>query len=110
MNDANYPWCILVPDREGIQEIYQLTAAEQQQLIVESSHLSRYMSSCFNPDKMNIAAIGNVVPQLHIHHVARFKDDRAWPQPVWGKYPMKKYTGEESNDLVIKLSPVLSGL
>jgi diadenosine tetraphosphate (Ap4A) HIT family hydrolase len=82
--DANYPWCILVPQREGIEEIYQLDSAEQQQLLNESCLLAEALATLFAADKINVATIGNMVPQLHMHHVARFKSDAAWPRPVWG--------------------------
>ena len=82
--DANYPWCILVPQREDIREIHQLTQADQQQLLIESSTLSMAMEGLFQPFKMNVAALGNMVPQLHVHHIARFQADPAWPKPVWG--------------------------
>ena len=95
MRDANYPWCILVPDREGITEIYQLSEADQQQLLRESSQLSRAMEAAFNPDKLNVAALGNVVPQLHIHHIARYRTDAAWPAPVWGRVAVKSYSEDE---------------
>lgn len=91
MNDANYPWFILVPDRDGITEIYQLTAAEQMRLMQESSLLARAMAAHFHPDKLNIAALGNVVPQLHVHHIARSRRDPAWPAPVWGRVPAVPY-------------------
>jgi len=71
--DANYPWCVLVPKRSGIREIHHLGESDQQQLIRESSHLSEVMTSMFAPITMNIAALGNIVPQLHVHHVARFE-------------------------------------
>ncbi len=92
MNDANYPWFILVPQREGIREIYQLAAADQQQLLRESSQLARVLAEVFEADKMNIAALGNVVPQLHIHHIVRYRDDPAWPSPAWGKVAAEPYT------------------
>ena len=91
MNDANYPWCILVPDREGVKEIYQLTQDDQHALLQESSTLSRVLMEVFAGDKLNVAALGNVVPQLHIHHIVRYKNDPAWPAPVWGKIPVKPY-------------------
>lgn len=93
MNDANYPWFILVPDREGAREIYQLTAADQQQWLRESAELSRAIVELFQPDKLNIGALGNMVPQLHIHYIARYQDDPAWPRPVWGQVPAKAYDG-----------------
>ena len=95
MRDANYPWCILVPDCEGIAEIYQLSEADQQQLLRESSQLSRAIEAAFNPDKLNVAALGNVVPQLHIHHIARYRTDAAWPAPVWGRVAVKPYSEDE---------------
>lgn len=93
--DANYPWFILVPERENITEIYQLPAAEQEQLIRESSLLAETLMAVFNPDKINIAALGNVVPQLHIHHIARFRSDPAWPGPVWGAVSASSYSDAE---------------
>ena len=93
MNDANYPWFILVPDREGAREIYQLSATDQQQWLRESAELSRAIVDLFQPDKLNIGALGNMVPQLHIHYIARYQDDPAWPRPVWGQVPAKAYDG-----------------
>lgn len=95
MRDANYPWCILVPEREGIGEIYQLGEDDQRLLMRESSLLAETMARLFNADKMNIAALGNVVPQLHVHHVARRRDDPAWPDPIWGRRPARAYAADE---------------
>lgn len=92
MKDANYPWLILVPDVETISEIYQMTQQQQQCLLAESSWLAEKMMSHFHGDKMNIAALGNIVPQLHLHHVVRYKNDLAWPVPVWGKHVATAYT------------------
>ena len=103
MNDVNYPWFILVPMREGIKEIHELSEADQTELIKESSFLSRKVAEEFNAEKMNVAAIGNIVPQLHIHHVARYKDDMAWPAPVWGAKPAKPYSDEEKRKVLSKL-------
>jgi diadenosine tetraphosphate (Ap4A) HIT family hydrolase len=94
MHDANYPWFILVPDREGICEIFQLSEEDQIQLLRESSLLSAVLVERFHADKLNIAALGNVVPQLHLHHVVRYRDDPAWPAPVWGRVPARPYTPE----------------
>lgn len=91
MNDARYPWYILVPRREHVREIFELAEADQAQLLHESSRLSRAMAEALTPDKLNIAAIGNVVPQLHVHHVARFAGDAAWPAPVWGQGTPEPY-------------------
>jgi len=108
MRDDNYPWCILVPDREGITEIHQLCETDQQQLLRESSQLSIAMESAFSPDKLNIAALGNVVPQLHVHHIARFRTDAAWPAPVWGKVPAKPYLEYELAAVVQSLASLLT--
>lgn len=91
MRDANYPWCILVPDREGVSEVHQLSEADRGQLLRESCLLAEAMEKAFQPDKMNIAALGNVVPQLHLHHVARYRGDASWPAPVWGRLPARAY-------------------
>ncbi len=92
MDDAQYPWLILVPRIANISEIHQLNTNEQQQLICESSALSKAMARRFGPDKMNIANLGNIVSQLHLHLVARFKNDPAWPGPVWGHAESIPYT------------------
>ena len=75
---------VLVPRRPGISEVFALSIADQQQLWQESAQLSRCMKQAFHADKINIGALGNLVPQLHVHHVARFQSDPAWPGPVWG--------------------------
>lgn len=95
MNDSQYPWFILVPQRENIKEAHHLTAQDQQQLMQESSMLAQALETAFHADKMNIAALGNMVPQLHIHHIVRYQDDVAWPKPVWGQFPAKAYINEE---------------
>lgn len=107
--DANYPWCILVPKREEVYEIHHLGEEEQLQLIRESCRLSEVMTSVFDADKMNVAALGNVVRQLHIHHIARFTDDPAWPQPIWGKLPAKEYSTEAFAERIKRLQRALVG-
>ncbi|QQZ28710.1 HIT domain-containing protein [Thiothrix subterranea] len=94
MNEARYPWLILVPRRAGIREIHALTHAERQQLWAESDQVSQALMTLFQPDKLNIAALGNIVAQLHVHHIARFQNDAAWPAPVWGKFPPEPYAPE----------------
>jgi diadenosine tetraphosphate (Ap4A) HIT family hydrolase len=103
MRDANYPWFILVPDREGISEIYQLSEADQQQLLSESSLLAEVLMQSFHGDKMNIAALGNIVPQCHIHHVVRYHNDATWPAPIWGTVPGKAYSDHELHSVVDKI-------
>ncbi|VAW55365.1 hypothetical protein MNBD_GAMMA06-1499 [hydrothermal vent metagenome] len=100
LNDANYPWFILLPNRENIHEIHQLSTNEQQQLMAESMLFSRCLEQIFQPDKLNIAALGNVVSQLHIHHIARFTTDACWPAPVWGAVTPIPY--QESQLTLIK--------
>lgn len=100
MRDANYPWCVLVPDREGKVEVFDLSEEDQEQLKLESNTLLKYLKNEFNADKMNVAALGNVVPQLHIHHIVRYKADVAWPAPVWGAFPAKTYNDAELNKRV----------
>jgi len=92
MNDSNYPWFILVPRREGVREIFELSEADQRQLLWESSSLSRCIAEHFSADKINVAALGNMVPQLHIHHIVRYRSDPAWPAPVWGHAPAEPYS------------------
>lgn len=96
MNDANYPWCILVPRRDAIREIHELANADQTQLLAESGQLARALTELFQPHKLNIAALGNQVPQLHLHHIVRFSDDPAWPRPVWGEQPARPYPAAEA--------------
>jgi diadenosine tetraphosphate (Ap4A) HIT family hydrolase len=92
INDCQYPWFILIPQRTNIQEIYQLTTQDQSLLIKESSFLAEQLARLFKADKLNIAAIGNVVPQLHLHHVVRYQTDIAWPKPIWGLSSMQAYS------------------
>lgn len=94
MNDANFPWVILVPRRSGLREIHELSGADQQELLRESCHLGRSLLAAFAGEKLNVAALGNLVPQLHIHHVVRHAGDAAWPAPVWGKIAAQPYSAE----------------
>ena len=84
LDNSDYPWFILVPQRGGVTEIFQLPESDQCQLWLESARLARSLMQSFHADKINIGALGNLVPQLHIHHIARFTSDPAWPGPVWG--------------------------
>lgn len=105
MNDQNYPWLVLVPQRPDICEIYQLQDDDQEQLLRESCHVARVMVAHFRADKMNIAALGNIVPQLHLHHIVRYRNDPAWPGPVWGKAPPVPYLPEQVDQLRTWLCP-----
>jgi diadenosine tetraphosphate (Ap4A) HIT family hydrolase len=99
MNDANYPWFILVPERDGIREIHELADSDRRRLWDESALLARALVKGFGAHKLNIAALGNQVPQLHVHHIVRYTHDPAWPRPVWGVLPAKAYFGAETDKL-----------
>ena len=101
--DANYPWLLLVPRRPGASEIIDLGTAEQVQLMTEIDMVSRALRAVTACDKLNVAAIGNVVPQLHIHIVARRRDDAAWPKPVWGTVPGRAYDLAERGRFIAAL-------
>ena len=100
MNDANYPWLILVPRREGARELLELSAEDQLQFLAESNAISRLLQTQFSAEKLNIAALGNVVAQLHIHHVARFAGDAVWPKPIWGAMPAVAYQQEALAEVI----------
>jgi len=109
-NDSNFPWFILVPQVVGIEDIYQLEWQQQQQLLNESSLLSELLMQEFSGDKMNVAALGNVVPQLHLHHIVRYKDDLCWPKPIWGQQPAKAYQESEIQGLINNIKPKLEAI
>ena len=94
MNDANYPWLILVPRRAGLVELTDLAQADRMQLMQEIAQAADALKTETSCDKINVAAIGNVVAQLHVHVVARFRTDAAWPKPVWGFAPARAYDGQ----------------
>jgi len=94
-NDSNYPWFILVPRRAAISEVFELDQQDQLQLWQETNGLAKTLKDVFKADKLNVAALGNVVSQLHVHVIVRHRDDRAWPAPVWGKQPATPYTAEQ---------------
>jgi diadenosine tetraphosphate (Ap4A) HIT family hydrolase len=91
INDANYPWLLLVPRRHHTVEIVDLDFIEQAQLMEEIAKASRSLKAITGCDKINVAALGNVVPQLHVHVIARSRGDAAWPKPVWGAVPARAY-------------------
>lgn len=108
MNDSSFPWFILVPRREAVSEVFQLPADEQQQLWRETVVLAEKLKDAFAADKMNIATLGNVVSQLHMHVVVRRSDDAAWPAPVWGRQPAVPYSPEQLRALCERLRLVLA--
>jgi len=85
MRNADYPWFILVPRLVGVTELHRLSVPELARLMEESRVLAAAMEAAFAPRALNVAKLGNVVPQLHLHHVARVPGDAAWPGPVWGR-------------------------
>jgi diadenosine tetraphosphate (Ap4A) HIT family hydrolase len=108
MNDKQFPWLILVPMRNNIAEIIDLPEQEQQKLLAESAKVSTVLQQVFSPYKLNVGALGNVVRQLHVHHVARFENDVAWPKPVWGNQAPVAYDDGEANAILATLKQALS--
>ena len=106
-NDSNYPWFILVPRREGISELFLLDDADQPLMWAETTALAGVLKELFTADKMNVATLGNVVSQLHMHVIARYASDAAWPGPVWGKHPAKPYSEADVQVIKGKLKAVL---
>ena len=108
MNDRTWPWVLLVPAVPGIREIYELAPDQRQRLMEESCLLGEAMMTAFGGDKLNVAALGNQVPQLHIHIIARHQTDTAWPGPVWGVGQVERYSKIELkrrlDSLVLALS------
>ncbi|MDX1754839.1 MAG: HIT family protein [Marinobacter sp.] len=110
MNDVAWPWVLLVPRRSGVREIYELSVDDQAQLWRESAVLGEGMMRVFGGDKLNVAALGNMVPQLHLHHIVRQVGDPAWPGPVWGRQPPTPYEPAELEHCLQVLEPVLAAV
>lgn len=110
MNDTRYPWVILVPRRVNVREIHQLTESEQQRLLHESSFTAKAMMQLFSAHKMNVAALGNMVEQLHLHHIARFTTDATWPNPVWGRGDAEPYSEVAASAMLSQLRRALDEL
>ncbi len=108
INDAQYPWFVLVPRREDVSEVFQLAEADRQALWDETTFLAEALKDTFAADKINVAALGNVVSQLHMHVIARRRSDVAWPAPVWGKHPAKPYEAAQVDTIKDKLRMVLA--
>ena len=109
IDDANYPWLLLVPRRRDVSEIVDLSKPEQAQLMGEIAQAGNALKAVTVCDKLNVAALGNVVPQLHVHVIARFRGDAAWPKPVWGAMPPRNYdqtTLRQLLDLIRKQLPL----
>lgn len=107
LNDCRYPWFLLVPQVPGVTEIHHLSGEQRQRLLDESYRLSCWMEKTFHYDKLNVAAIGNVVNQLHLHHVARRIGDPAWPGPVWGHSTAQSYSPVELESLIDSIQEIL---
>jgi diadenosine tetraphosphate (Ap4A) HIT family hydrolase len=104
MNDRRFPWLILVPERESLREIHDLPPADRSTLIEEIAHAGQVLVRLFQPDKLNTGALGNLVPQLHVHIVARFATDAAWPGPVWGSGAAEVYSGADLDEMKTRLA------
>jgi len=107
MDDGNYPWLVLVPRVAGARELIDLDAGQRRQLTDEIDRASRLLRDAFTPFKLNVAALGNLVPQLHVHVIARFENDPAWPAPVWGRVAARPYSPEELVDRINTLNEFL---
>jgi diadenosine tetraphosphate (Ap4A) HIT family hydrolase len=103
-DDANYPWLILSPQRPGLVELIDLDAPSRAQLMTEIAEVSRVLREVTRCDKLNVAALGNTVAQLHVHVIARFRSDAAWPNPVWGKAARKPYDNASRTKLIATIS------
>lgn len=108
MDDAHHPWLILVPRVEDAVDITDLDAAQQATLMREIDRAARALQVAVKPHKLNVAALGNVVPQLHVHVIARYRDDIAWPRPVWGTATAQPYSPEQLVERVALLDAALS--
>ena len=104
MRDANYPWLVLIPRRADLAEIIDLSWDEQTQLMREIGRASEALRACVPCEKLNVAALGIVVRQLHVHVIARNSGDPAWPRPVWGAAPAKAYPPGEAEALAAALA------
>jgi diadenosine tetraphosphate (Ap4A) HIT family hydrolase len=108
MNERSWPWLILVPRRPALVELIDLDAAERSRLMEEIARAAETLRTLYTPDKLNVAALGNVVPQLHIHVIARFRDDPAWPRPVWNVKPSREpYDEPALSETVRRIAEVL---
>lgn len=102
--DARYPWFILVPRREGIREAFEMNEVDQDVLTRESAVFGRAIMRAFNGDKLNIGALGNMVPQLHVHHIVRHEGDAAWPGAVWGQGEAEAYNEGQVKEMKATLA------
>jgi diadenosine tetraphosphate (Ap4A) HIT family hydrolase len=107
MDDRRFPWLVLVPQRPGAVEIHDLTPLDQAMLTFETNMVAQALENVTRCTKINSGALGNIVRQLHVHVVARFETDSAWPGPVWGSGPREPYRREERHELADRLLSAL---
>ena len=108
MDDSRWPWLLLVPQRPGAVEIHELTPLDQAMLSFETSMVAQALKRVTQCGKINVAALGNVVPQLHVHVVARDEGDPGWPGPIWGTGPREPYRREDLHSRVATIRSALS--
>jgi diadenosine tetraphosphate (Ap4A) HIT family hydrolase len=107
MNDSRFPWCILVPRLSGLRELHDLPVAARLDLLAEIESVSRALTALHRVEKINVGALGNLVPQLHVHVVGRTADDAAWPGPVWGSGESVAYAARALEELAERLASAL---
>lgn len=110
MDDKRYPWLLLIPRRRGVSEIFDLDEADQQQLWREASRIGQALKEFLGADKLNVASLGNVVPQLHVHLVIRRESDETWPGPVWGQGESRRYNLDELAAMRDRVLALVEGL
>lgn len=108
--DANYPWFLLIPELADVKELHHMSSPQQHLLTNESQILASAIEICYQPDKLNIASLGNVVPQLHVHHIARYIGDKAWPAPIWGHSLAKTYKESVLNERIQQLNDCIMSM
>lgn len=100
MNDTHYPWLILVPRRTDLRDFHDVACEDEAAFLAETNGCARALQAMTGAEKMNVAALGNMVPQLHVHVIARFKSDAAWPGPVWGQVAATPYDEGEADTII----------
>lgn len=108
MDDATYPWLILVPAKPDLRDLHDLAPEDDEAMMAEVRQASRALVAIHGPDKLNVAALGNQVPQLHVHVIARFTTDPAWPGPIWGKAPRQSYESDAGDAAIAQLREALA--
>lgn len=104
MDEPAWPWLILVPARDGVRELLDLAPADRQRLVEEIAQAERVLQGLYRPDKLNVAALGNMVAQLHVHVIGRRTGDPAWPKPVWGAVERSRYADGQAAAEIARLA------